>query len=263
MRGVDALTELEYAYATQIAVWSTCKQVSVPGTAFTDGTAAVVVPTSDAQQIRVYDSVKAILNNCGHWTKQIYTGMYIRGDKEKDMRVVEIVHRDGLEGAATDSVNGVKKETINDKEYYTRVMYVASATSTYIDGYKTKVYSTDAPAGTIFVAENNSALETVQENGATCYKVDTSEIHNTSCNANGQEFVGAFKVCIPADNVAEEGAFTIHATGGSAQFGLYVAKNGNSFQQSYIIAGEEGSDQELYVAIPHQLGYGTPYCTLC
>jgi len=236
VRGIDALTELEYAYATQVAVWSTCGQVSVPGTSFTAGSAAVVVPTSDAQQIRVYDSVKAILSNCGHWTKQIYTGMYIRGDKEEDMRVVEVTNKDGLLGAARDGEDGIKQETINGTEYYTRVMYVASATSTYIDGYKTKVYSTDAPAGTIFVAENNSALETVEENGATCYKVDTSEIHDTICNANGQEFVGAFKVCIPVDSAAAEGSFTLHASGGAAQFGLYLAKNGNSLQQSYIMA---------------------------
>ena len=67
-------------------------------------------------------------------------------------------------------------------------MYLASATSTWIDGWMTKVYSTDAPSGTIFVAENNSHLEMVQENGATCYKVDTSRSHTTNLNSNGEEY---------------------------------------------------------------------------
>ena len=78
--------------------------------------------------------------------------------------------------------------------YYTCVVYLASATSTWIDGRKTKVYSTDAPQDTIFVAENNSPLETTQENGATCYLVDTSRQHSTNLNSNGSEYYGTFKV---------------------------------------------------------------------
>ena len=100
----------------------------------------------------------------------------------------------------------------------TRVLYVASATSTWIDGYTTKVYSTDAPAGTIFTAENGSPLETVQENGAACYKVDTSRNRSTNLNSNGSEYYGAFKVCVPVNNTADEGSFTIRAIGGVAQF---------------------------------------------
>jgi len=56
------------------------------------------------------------------------------------------------------------------------------------DDRKTKVYFTDAPQGTIFVAENNPPLETVQENGATCYKVDTSKQCAPNLNANGEEY---------------------------------------------------------------------------
>ena len=147
-----------------------------------------------------------------------------------------MVHERGLEGAADDHSDGIKKETINGKEYYTRVMYVASATTTWIDGYTTKVYSTDAPEGTIFTAENGSALETVQENGATCYKVNTQKDRPTSLNANGEEYYGAFKVCIPVEAAAEEGSFTIKATGGAAQFNLFLANNPSSTEQSYIIS---------------------------
>ena len=86
------------------------------------------------------------------------------------------------------------------------------------------------------MAENNSPLETVQENGATCYKVDTSRQHNTNLNANGSEYYGTFKVCIPVDNAAAEGSFTIKATGGVGQFNLFLAYNPSASEQSYIIS---------------------------
>ncbi len=236
VRGINSLTEDEYKYATQLAVWATCGQLAVPGTSFSSGRATLTAPTSDAQKIRVFDSVKAILQLANGWTKNLYTGMYLRAEENRDVRGVEVIHERGLAGAAENNVEGIKKETINGKEYYTRVMYVASATSTWIDEYKTKVYSTDAPQGTIFTAENGSPLETVQENGATCYKVDTSKNRTTTLNSNGGEYYGAFKVCIPVDTAAAEGSFTIKAAGGVAQFNLYLAYNPSASEQSYIIS---------------------------
>ena len=236
VRGVNSLTEDEYKYATQLAVWATCGQLAVPSTSFTAGRETLTAPTSDAQKIRVFDSVKAILQLANSWTKNLYTGMYLRAEENRDVRGVEVVHERGLAGAAENNVDGIKKETINGKEYFTRVMYVASATSTWIDEYKTKVYSTDAPQGTIFTSENGALLETVQENGATCYKVDTSTKRTTNLNSNGEEYYGAFKVCIPADNVMDEGSFTIKAMGGVAQFNLYLAYNPAASEQSYIIS---------------------------
>ena len=236
VRGITSLTEDEYKYATQLAVWASCGQLSVPGTSFTAGRAALVEPTSDAQKIRVYDSVKAMLKYSAHWTKNLHTGLSIRAEEDRDVRGVEVLNEYGLEGAAADNEDGIKKETINGKEYYTRLMYLASATSTWIDGRKTKVYSTGAPSGTIFVAENNSPLETVQENGAVCYKVDTSRAHNTNLNSNGEEYYGTFKVCIPVDNAAAEGSFTIKAMGGVAQYNLFLAYNPSASEQSYIVA---------------------------
>ncbi|MCH5352036.1 MAG: hypothetical protein J1E06_00975, partial [Acutalibacter sp.] len=236
MRGIDGLTEDEYKYATQLAVWATCGQLAVPGTSFTAGRETLAVPTSDAQKIRIFDSVTAILNLANTWTKYLYNGMYVRAEEDRDVRGVEIVHERGLEGAAETNRDGIKKETINGKEYYTRVMYVASATSTWIDDYKIKVYSTDVPAGTIFVAENNSPLETVQEGGAIRYKVDTSTQRSTNLNANGFEYYGAFKVCIPVDNVMDEGSFTINAIGNVDQYHLFLAFNPSTSEQSYIIS---------------------------
>ena len=236
VRGIASLTEDEYKYATQMAVWATCGQLSVPGTSFTAGRDVLTEPTSDAQKIRVFDSIKAILRLANGWTQYLHTGLSLRAEENQDVRGVEVVNEFGLEGAAEDNTDGIKLERINGREYYTRVVYVSSATSTWIDDYKTKVYSTDAPQGTIFVAENNSPLETVQENGATCYKVDTSKNRTTTLNSNGGEYYGAFKVCIPVDTAAAEGSFTIKAAGGVAQFNLYLAYNPSASEQSYIIS---------------------------
>ena len=236
VRGIASLTEDEFKYATQMAVWATCGQLSVPGTSFTAGRDVLTEPTSDAQKIRVFDSIKAILRLANGWTQYLHTGLSLRAEENQDVRGVEVVNEFGLEGAAEDNTDGIKLERINGKEYYTRVVYVSSATSTWIDEYKTKVYSTDAPAGTIFTSENGSPLETVQENGAICYKVDTSKNRTTTLNSNGSEYYGAFKVCIPVDNVPSEGSFTIKATGGVAQFNLYLAYNPAASEQSYIIS---------------------------
>ena len=236
VRGIASLTEDEYKYATQMAVWATCGQLSVPGTSFTAGRDVLTEPTSDAQKIRVFDSIKAILRLANGWTQYLHTGLSLRAEENQDVRGVEVVNEFGLEGAAEDNTDGIKLERISGKEYYTRMVYVSSATSTWIDDYKTKVYSTDAPQGTIFVAENNSPLETVQENGATCYKVDTSKNRSTTLNSNGSEYYGAFKVCIPVDTAAAEGSFTIKAAGGVAQFNLYLAYNPAASEQSYIIS---------------------------
>ncbi len=236
VRGVNALTEDEYKYATQLAIWASCGQLAIPGTSFTAGRDTLTEPTADAQKIRIFDSVKAILSLSQHWTKSLHTGLSLRAEEDKDIRGIEVLNEYGLEGAAEDNEDGIKKERINGKEYYTRVVYLASATSTWIDGRKTKVYSTDAPQGTIFVAENNSPLETVQENGATCYLVDTSRQHNTNLNSNGSEYYGTFKVCLPVDNVSTEGSFTIKATGGVAQYNLFLAYNPAASEQSYIIS---------------------------
>ena len=53
VRGLENLTEDEYRYATQVAVWASCGQLAVPGTAFTAGRSSVVVPTSEIGRAHV------------------------------------------------------------------------------------------------------------------------------------------------------------------------------------------------------------------
>lgn len=234
--GIANLTEGEYAYATQLAIWATCGQLAVSDTSFTSGRATLVKPTSDAQQIRVYESVLEILRLANGWTKQIYTGLYFHMEKDRLGNTLQVYDEDGLEGAAQKGLSGIQKETINGTEYYTRLMYVDSATSTYPNDYEIYVYSMDAPAGTIFVNQNNQVFETREQWGATMYEVPTPRAESTSLNANGSAYTGAFKVCIPCDRAAESGSITIQAYTVLTQFNLYLAYNPVASEQSYIIA---------------------------
>ena len=100
IQGIANLTTDEYAYATQLAIWATCGQLAVADTTFTSGRATLVKPTSDAQQIRVYQSVVAILNLAKNWTKQLYTGLYFHMEKDRLGNSLNIYCEDGLESAA-------------------------------------------------------------------------------------------------------------------------------------------------------------------
>jgi len=234
--GIENLTTNEYAYATQLAIWATCGQLAVPGTAFESGRASLVEPTSDAQQIRVFESVVEILRLANGWTKQLYTGLYFHMEKEMLGAALEIRNSQGLEGAADQNQDGIRKETINGTDYYTRLMYVDSATSTYIHNYVILVYSMDAPAGTIFTDINNQVLNSRAQWGATMYEVPAASAERTSLNANGTAYGGAFKICIPCDNVTDNGTISLKAHASVAQFNLYLAYNPDETEQSYIIA---------------------------
>ena len=236
IQGIANLTKDEYAYATQLAIWATCGQLSVPDTNFSSGRAALVKPTSDAQKIRVYESVVAILKLAQGWTKQLYTGLYFHMEKDRLGNSLNIRNRYGLEGAVSDEKTGIQKETINGKEYYTRLMYVDSATSTYPNDYMILVYAMDAPAGTIFVDTSNQVFPSRSQWGATMYEVPTPKAEATSLNANGSAYTGAFKICIPADNVTDSGSIKVQAYAVITQFNLFLAYNPDASEQSYIIA---------------------------
>lgn len=236
IQGIANLTKDEYAYATQLAIWATCGQLSVPGTNFSSGRAALVKPTSDAQKVRVYESVVAILKLAQGWTKQLYTGLYFHMEKDRLGNTLTVNDEEGLAGAAEKNSFGINKETINGKEYYTRLMYVDSATSTYPNDYMILVYAMDAPAGTIFTDASNQVFPSRSQWGAIMYEVPTPKAEATSLNANGSAYTGAFKICIPADNVADSGSIKVQAYAVITQFNLFLAYNPDASEQSYIIA---------------------------
>lgn len=75
---LDGLTEEEYGYATQLAIWATLGQLAVSGTQFTSGRETIVEPVGDAQQMRIFHTIQLILHAASLWHKVDETGMYIR-----------------------------------------------------------------------------------------------------------------------------------------------------------------------------------------
>lgn len=232
------LTEEEYAYATQVAVWASLGQIAVEGTNFTSGRSTIKAPTSDAQQIRVYTALTTILYYAGGWTKPLYTGMYIRTEDDRLGNSIELDGGTTLLEAADNNEQGIMRETINGKEYFTRRFIAASATSTWpnADSYCLYLWSTGASRGTIMTDMDNHPLELKSlDGGGTAYVLPT-EFHDTSLNANGSEYYGVFKLCIPADAAEDAGEVNIVASGKITQFDIYLAYNPSASEQSYIIA---------------------------
>jgi len=208
----------------------------VEGTAFIAGSQQVKQPTSgDAQQLRVFKAIQVILAEANTWTQNQFRGMYMRWFDDTVGSAVSFDYRNGLEGAASDTRSGVKQETIGGTAYYTRICYTSSATTTAPNDGCIDVVPY-GPAGTILVAADNSVLSTrTISSGSTAYMVPT-KAQATNLNANGVEYYGTFKLCIPVDNAAESGTVELISTGEMAQFELYIAYNSSNVEQSYIIA---------------------------
>ncbi|MBO5020277.1 MAG: thioester domain-containing protein, partial [Clostridia bacterium] len=190
------LTREEYASATQIAIWATLGQVGVHGTAFTSGRAILEEPTSNLSQIRVYEAIKIILFNASFWDAPLESGMHIRLGRYEPGNVLNIEHKSGISGAEQDGAYGIKKETINGIEYYTRELVAASATSTFKNDYFIDLKTYDAPEGTIFTGLDNVPLQTYEWDGVTLWRVPTKAAV-TNLNLNDEEYAGDFKICIP------------------------------------------------------------------
>ena len=233
---LSGLTVPEYASATQIAVWATLGQVAVQGTNFTSGRATLARPTSDLSEIRTYTALEIILSNADYWTKPLVTGLHIRLGKRELGSTMNIEHLSGLIGAEKDGAYGIKKEKIGGIEYYTRSFVVSSATSTFKHGYCIEVYAENAPDGTIFAGSDSVPLESVVWEGRTLWRVPTPKAEYTDINANGEEYAGEFKICIPVRLAGPSGDITIHATTTAAQYNIYLANNDTETEQSYIIA---------------------------
>ena len=232
---LNGLTENEYAYATQIAVWATLGQLGVEGTIFTAGSEFVAQPVGDAQQMRVFRAVQLILNTARQWDRIYHTGMYIRLENDALGGNISIPADMTLEFAADQEQYGIKREVINGTAYYTREYILASATSTYYDSYCIEAWVSGAPSGTIFVDENNHALRGGEFRGTPTWIVPTEQ-HQTSLNDNGFEYSGKAKLCIPVETAPNRGEITINCGSYVMQYQIYLAHNYVSTEQSYIIA---------------------------
>lgn len=237
------LTDDEYRYATQIAVWASLGQIAVDGTTYTDGRERLAEPSGDLQQLRVFRAIQCILNVAKNWTKVYQTGMYIRCSENASDGDVDISHGVTLEAAALSNLEGIKLETINGKNYYTKEYIFASATSTYYQDYTIDVWATDCPAGTMFTDLNNVQLVASHWKDITTWRVPV-EVNTTNLNSNGFEYSGHAKLCIPADNATPSGKITIHSAAEIMQYEIYLAYNETSYQQSYILADPSKGSME-------------------
>ena len=232
---LNGLTENEYAYATQIAVWATLGQLGVEGTVFTAGSEFVAQPVGDAQQMRVFRAVQLILNTARQWDRIYHTGMYIRLENDALGGNISIPADMTLEFAADQEQYGIKREVINGTAYYTREYILASATSTYYDSYCIEAWVDGAPSGTIFVDENNQELRRGTFRDMPTWIVPTEQ-HQTTLNDNGFEYSGKAKLCIPVDTAPNSGEITVNCGSYVMQYQIYLAYNYVATEQSYIIA---------------------------
>ena len=232
---LNGLTENEYAYATQIAVWATLGQLGVAGTSFTAGSEFVEQPTGDAQQIRVFRAAQLILDSADEWDRIYHTGMYIRLEENELGGNISIPGDMTLEYAADSEQYGIRRENINGTSYITREYIFASATSTYYSDYNIEVWADGAPSGTLFVDENNQELSrgSFQDHSTWCVP---TVIHTTDINDNGFEYWGRAKLCIPAETAPNSGEIIINAGAHVMQYEIYLAHNNVTTEQSYIIA---------------------------
>jgi len=229
------LTREEYASATQIAIWATLGQVSVHGTEFTNGRAVLEEPTGNISQMRVYEAIKVILFNASFWDEPLESGMHIRLGRYEGGSVLNIEHEQGISGAEKAGAYGIKKETINGVEYYTRALVASSATSTFKSDYHIDIRSLDAPEGTIFTGLDNVPLSTYEWEGVTIWRVPTKAAAS-NMNLNSEEYAGDFKICIPVRNAPEEATINIIATSTVTMYNIYLANNTTDSEQSYVIA---------------------------
>ncbi len=232
---LNGLTEDEYAYATQVAVWAALGQLAIDGTAFTSGRERIAQPTGDTQKMRVFRAAQLILDVAKSWTFIPQTGMYICAEDGKLGANVSIPGDMTLDYAADNEQYGFKREVIGGVSYYTREYTFASATSTYYSGYNIELWADNAPSGYMFTDLNNVELPhgTFRETATWTLPVTQK---TTTLNSNGTEYSGRAKLCIPTDTAPNSGEITLNCGAYVMQYELYLAKNDVSYEQSYIIA---------------------------
>ena len=238
---LSGLTEEEYSYATQLAVWATLGQLAVEDTQFTNGRERIAQPTGDTQQMRVFRAIQLLLAVANTWTFIPQTGMYIRLEENKLGGNISVPADMTLEYAADNESFGFKREVIGGTSYYTREYIFASATSTYYDNYCIELWAEGAPSGYLFTDLNNVELARGAFRETATWTLPTTQ-KATTLNSNGSEYVGTAKLCIPVDTVPNSGEITIHCSSYVMQYNIFLAQNDDNTQQSYIIADPSKTD---------------------
>lgn len=232
---LSGLTDEEFMYATQIAVWATLGQLGVDGTPFTSGREYIQSQGDNTQAQRVFRAAQLICNAAKTWDRVYQTGMYIRLDENALGGNIAIPNYMTLEYAAANNQYGLKCEVINGKSYYTREYIFASATSTYYNDYSMELWATGCPDGTIFTDMNNVELPRSHWRETSTWRCPT-EYKGTALNYNGFEYRCKAKLCIPVDTVTNSGEITLHCAASIMQYEIFLAENEDNTEQSYIVA---------------------------
>ena len=207
-------------------------QLAIEGTEFLAGHETISVPIGDSQKLRVYTALKVILVNAQYWDKPLKSSMEIRKGVDQSGNEIFIEHPKGLAGNATElNQDGVRKETINGREYYTREYVVSSGTSTWKNGYCIDVSTTGEPYDTILVDGSNSIVTF----DGSVWKVPTTQ-RDTEMNDNGSEYYGIFKLCLPVSTTPSDGNITIRSSSEVTQYNIFLADNPEYSEQSFVIA---------------------------
>ena len=161
--------------------------------------------------------------------------MYIRTELDELGGNISVPADMTLEHAADQESYGFKREYINGTAYFTHEYIFASATSTYYDNYCIEVWADGAPSGTIFTDLDNNELARGTFRETATWTLPTTQ-KTTTLNSNGVEYFGTAKLCIPASTVPNSGEITINCASYVMQYNIYLARNDNNTEQSYIIA---------------------------
>lgn len=157
------LTEDEYRYATQTAIWAALGQLSVSGTAFTSGNEVQVSSSYGTEGARVMAAVKALLSYANTINHNYYVGMYLQHGASHDQTGVI----DWSPTGGGSDLNAEDTETHDGEEYYTQEVKVASAS--FCQNNALKVGLADYLPGTLLqiVKDDNhtSPASPVEYNG--------------------------------------------------------------------------------------------------
>lgn len=225
------LTEHEYGYASQIAIWATLGQIAVEGTAYTGGAETVVRPT-DAEKMRVFNAVLAVLASAqAGGGSSGAMGVRIQAEESALGDTVALGSEESLKDAAEAGHGGIRTETIGGRQYYTREFSVIC--STLPTGGAVTLTLSGAPSGTILADRNNQQLPA---NVATL-------------TASGAEYACRFKVCVPADTAAAAttGSITLSTVASVSSCTYYLVNNAHAYEQNFIVADPSVATPDSHV----------------
>ncbi len=190
------LTEDEYRYATQTAIWAALGQLSVSGTAFTSGNAVQVSSAHSTEGARVMAAIKALLEYANTIDHNYYVGSYLtHGDAYDETGEIDWSPTGG------DGLNA-NVEELDGAEYYTKEIKVASASFCQNNALNVGLYQ--ALPGTLLQIVKDGDHASAAAPSASASVTLKPIAQTTDANANGSEYYGIVKVWVPKDAADEK-----------------------------------------------------------